>query len=68
MKTITKSTIMKPYITFTNGTPNLLSDDGLNHYHSLELAIKRLEYKYNMRGIIMCHCTSESGTYSFRIR
>ena len=59
---------MKPFITFTNGTQNFLSDDGLYHYHSLEEAIKRLQYKYNMRGIIICHCTSESGTYSFRIR
>lgn len=59
---------MKPYITFTNGTPNFLSLDGLHHYHSLEEAINRIDYNFNMRGIIICHCTSESGSHSFRIR
>ena len=55
-------------ITFTNGTPNFFSWDGLHHYKSLEEAINRVNYKYNMHGIIMCHCTSKSGYHSFRIR
>ena len=58
---------MKAYITFTNGEPNFLSLDGLHHYESLETAINRQRYEYKNYGII-CHCTSESGTHSFRIK